>query len=137
MIRAAIVVLACLLLAGCDAVSGITESQFARTASDTASVFAAAARTIEEARTARLTTAYAKGSFVNYAESVEGVEDSLASDEGGPSPARRAILIEQVTAALEAVDEPCLEGDCDWAGQVEVLKAASEALVEASEQAGR
>lgn len=135
--RAVAVVLACLLLAGCDAASGITETQFARTASDAASIFAAAARTIEETRTERLTTAYAKGSFVNYAESVEGVAESLASDEGGPSSNEREKLIEQVHGALAAVDGPCLEGDCDWRAQVETLKAASEALVEASEQAGR
>lgn len=119
--------------AGC-APSGWTQTAFAREASDAASTFSAAAEMLEAAHHRRLTRAYVRGAFVNLAELIDGVDARLPTLEGHPPEATIAGIVARVEGALNAVDEPCLSGDCDWRSQVDVLRSAAEALSEAAEE---
>lgn len=116
-----------LLLAGC----GGGQSGFQQTASSTGSELAAAATTVEYAHAGRLPVAYARSAFDGYRSSLEGAEEQLRTADGAPGRPRLDALLAQYRRAWQAVQQPCLEGGCDWRGQVRALREASDALVRA------
>jgi hypothetical protein len=82
-----------------------------------------------------LTDQYVEGSFVNYQEQLVGIDQNLPSLAGAPDDATVQHLIDLYHAAEPAIESPCVSDDCDWQGQLDALKAASEAFHDASEAA--
>jgi methylthioribose-1-phosphate isomerase len=116
------------VVAGCSAVT----TEFQKATSDAASTFAAAAQSLTLLHQDKLPKSYAEGSFVNYSEGTEGLEDQLPGLKGAPAPDVVARLVTLTKRANAAVKDPCLDDSCDWAAQVEALKSASDALDKAS-----
>lgn len=123
-----IVMLLLFALSGCSA----TQSAFDKTAGNAASELAAAATTLEYLHQGKLTVAYARSSFVNFANNVRGVGSQLAGLQGAPPPATVRRLAALYRQAELAVRRPCLEGSCNWRVQVTALNHASAALIKAS-----
>jgi hypothetical protein len=115
-------------LTGCQ----LTQSAFAQSASKAGASFAAAEETLRYAHDGRITTAYAAASFVNYRSELEGLDTQLPSSQGAPNHAQITRLLSLYTRAMAVVEHPCLEGGCDWQGQVDALEAASRAFLKAS-----
>lgn len=124
-------VVSCLLAGmGC---SMLTQSPFARTASDTGATFAAAATTLRYAHEGKLTRAYACASFVNYRSQIGGLDQQLPAQAGAPDAQTVRRLLDLAGPAQQALEQPCLADDCDWRAQVAALQRASEAFRRASE----
>jgi uncharacterized lipoprotein YmbA len=66
---------ACLLV-GC---SGVTQTPFQHRAGEAAGTLAAAAETLSAVQEGRLAEAYARASFVSFAEAFQGVGEELRS----------------------------------------------------------
>jgi hypothetical protein len=118
-----------LVLAGCT----WTESGFARMASDVGSTFAAAATTLRDVREGALTVAYARSSFAGYRQQVEGLDQQLPQQNGAPDHQVVQRLIALYHPASLAITHPCLEGACDWHGQLAALERASQAFQQAGD----
>lgn len=126
----AVVMLSLLVVtAGCT----LAQTPFAKAAGDAGSAFAAAATTLTYAHSGKLTNSYAKASFAAYQQEVKGLEQTLPSLDGAPDENTIQRLIAQAKPAQEATKRPCLASSCDWRTQVEALRQASEALLQASE----
>lgn len=110
---------------------GVGKSDFQRQAGDTGAELAAAAHTLRAVHDGQLDVRYARASFANYGEQLSDVEGSLPSPQTGPETANRARLIQLYRRAQPALQQPCLEGDCDWRAQLDALDAASAAFIEA------
>ena len=109
-------------------------SDFAKKASDAASTLAAAETTIALRHGGKLTLAYARGSFVNYRDALEGVDEALPGLPGAPGDDEVAKLTALFRAAKPALDDPCLDDSCDWQSQQQALKDAAEAFDKAAEE---
>jgi hypothetical protein len=120
-----------LLLAACGSTEPITQTAFERTASDGASIFAAAGVTLRfvHADPARFTVEYGKGSMVNYEDQVSSLPEELPSADGAPDQSTVDQLVQVVQPAIAAIEEPCLEADCDYTSQIQALDAARDALL--------
>jgi hypothetical protein len=125
-------VAAAMLLVVCAACSAVA-TPFQKEASDAASTFAAAAETLTLLHEGKLPESYAQGSFVNYSDATSGLEDQLPSLKGGPGGETIARLVTLTKRANEAVEDPCYDDGCDWRGQVEALRTASDELEKTSE----
>ena len=112
-----------------------TQTPFARTADDVAATLAAAAASIEYDHQGKLTDAYARGSFVGFREALGGVETSLPALGGAPDEATVRRLIERLRAVRPILSSPCLDNRCDWDGQVQALRGASDAFKGAADAA--
>lgn len=117
------------MLTGC----AWTESGFARTAGEAGSTLAAAATTLRDVREGRLSTAYARSSFAGYQQQLRGLEQQLPTQDGAPSQQAVQRLLALYRPAAQAIAHPCLEGECDWRGQVAALDRASQAFQQAEE----
>jgi hypothetical protein len=124
---ALLAILVALAASGC----GVGKSGFQRQAGDAGAELAAAARTLRAVHEGQLDVRFARASFVNYRESLSDVEANLSSPQNGPQTANRDHLIQLYRRAQPALQEPCLERDCDWRAQLDALDAASAALIEA------
>jgi hypothetical protein len=124
---------AALVMAGTTSCA-LAPSDFAKKTGDTASTFAAAETTIRLRHESRLTLAYARGSFVNYRDALEGVDEELAMLPGAPGPAEVQRLVALFRAAESALEDPCLENACDPEPQERVLREAAEAFAKAAEE---
>jgi hypothetical protein len=120
---------AALLVAACS----WAPSDFAKKASDAASTLAAAETTIRLRHEGKLTLAYARGSFVNYRDALEGVDEELLSLPGAPGEEEVAQLTALFRAAKPALEEPCLDNTCDWQSQEQALKRAADAFEKVAE----
>lgn len=105
---------------------------FANAAETAGGEFAAAAETIQYFHTGKLPRTYAEASFVSYRQALRGLDQTLRAADGAPPPEELEPLLQAIRPAQDAVARPCLDGGCDWAGQVAALRAASEALREAA-----
>jgi hypothetical protein len=123
----ALAILVALAASGC----GVGKSDFQRQSGDAGAELAAAAHTLRAVHEGQLDVRYARASFVNYRESLSGVEANLSSPQTGPETANRNNLIQLYRRAQPALQEPCLESDCNWRAQLDALDAASAALIEA------
>ena len=120
--------LALSLLAGC----AYTQSEFARTASNVGSAFAAASYTLALLHHDHLTAAYARSSFVNFQSELQGVDQQLPSQQGAPASQTIQRLLALYQPAMQAVNAPCLDPTCDWGSQIAQLDRASRAFLEAA-----
>jgi hypothetical protein len=111
------------LLAGCGG-----GGRFQEVASSAGSELAAAATTVDYVHTGRLPVAFARASFVNYRSSLQDTEQQLRTAGGAPRGARLDRLLDLYRPAWQAVQQPCLEGGCDWRAQVRALREAGDAL---------
>jgi hypothetical protein len=109
------------------------QSDFAKRASDAESTFAAAETTLRLRHEARLTLAYARGSFINYRDALQGLEEELPSLPGAPATDAVEKLAALLREAERAIEDPCLDNDCDWEPQVDLLKRAKDAFAAAAE----
>jgi hypothetical protein len=121
---------ACLVIVGC---SVMTHTPFQRTAREAAGTLAAAAETLTAVQEGRLTEAYARASFVSFAEAVRGVGEQLPSEEGAPRTGTTEHLGRELQEVERLLQAPCLENPgCDASAQIRQLKAVSEDLLQAS-----
>jgi hypothetical protein len=127
------VLLAAVLTAGCSSAMPMTQTPYARVASEAASTFAAAAQTIEFVHAGRLTIEYGQAAAINYHEQVSEVLDQLAQLPGAPNGATVGQLAQLVAAAVADLQAPCLVDGCDWQTQVARLSEARDALLAAAE----
>jgi hypothetical protein len=121
-------------LSGCSS-EPITQTPFQRAAGDAASIMSAAAYTLEfiHAEPALLTVEYGQASVVNYLDQVAATPDELPGLTGAPDEATVAQLADQLDAAIDDLQNACLLPDCDWQGQVQRMRQASDALAQAAE----
>lgn len=119
------VLLLALVLGGC----AFTRPAFSRFAGNTGGELAAAATTLRYLHTGKLTAAYARSSFVNYASQLQGVAQQLQSMTGGPGPGTMHRLTRLYRRAQPAITRPCLGSGCNWRAQVRALQRASDAFV--------
>ena len=122
----------CLALVGC---SGLTQTPFQRSADAAAGTLAAAAETLNENREGRLTEAYARASFVSFAEALRGVGEQLPRQEGAPEAGTAQQLAQELRDTQPLLEAPCLSSSgCDASAQIRQLKAVSEDLLLASKR---
>jgi hypothetical protein len=105
---------------------------FQQVASSTGSELFAAATTVEYAHTGRLPVAFARSAFDGYRSSLQDAERQLRTAAGAPGGGRLEALLAVYRPAWRAVQQPCLQGGCDWRGQVRALREAGDALDRAS-----
>ncbi len=121
---------ACLVLVGCG---GMTRTPFQRAATEAAGTLAAAAQTLTAVQEGRLTEAYARASFVSFAEAVRGVGEQLPSEDGAPGTGTTEHLRRELQEVERLLQAPCLKGPgCDAPAQIRQLKAVSGDLLQAS-----
>lgn len=113
-------------------VAACSQGSFDRAASDTASTLLGAAATLEFVHVGKVTVPYGRAAFVEYGARLEGVADELATLPGAPPPVEAQDLAARVRAATAVVDDPCLDGACDWQRQQRILESAGRALLAAS-----
>ena len=123
-----------LTLATATAACSWAQSDFAKKASDAESTLAAAETTLRLRHEARLTLAYARGSFVNYRDALQGLEEELPTLPGAPPGGTVEKLAAVFREAERAIAEPCLDNECDWESQVASLKRAKDAFAAAAEE---
>lgn len=123
------------LLAGMPMLAGCswTESAFARMSSDAGATLVAAATTLRDAREGTLTVAYARSSFASYQQHLDGLDQQLPQQGGAPDQHAVQRLLALYQPAWLAITDPCLEGGCDWQGQVDALERASQAFQQAGD----
>lgn len=114
------------LLAACT----VTESPFARTASNAGSAFAAAATTLTYAHGGQITYAYAAASYVNFQSELSGTDQTLTA-QGGTDKRTVQQLLALYTPAMQVIDAPCLSSTCDWRRQIDILNRASQEFLKA------
>lgn len=121
----------CLLTGGCASSQGITQTGFERQAGDGASIFAAAAETLRfvHSEPASFTVEYGAGSMINYEDQVATLPDDLTSVDGTPDSATLDELVAAVEPAILAIQDPCLQPNCDYQAQIAALDAARDALL--------
>jgi hypothetical protein len=96
-------------LAAALAACGWTKSEFARTAEEAGSAFAAAAATLRLEHEGRLTVPYLRSAFEVYRSQLDGLD------------------------AFPELERPCADGGCDWAAQMTLLAEAGEDFAAAAE----
>jgi hypothetical protein len=122
---------ACLLLVAC---AGMTRTPFQRTASEAAGTLAAAAETLTAVQEGRLTEAYARASFVSFAEAVQGVGEQLPSEDGSPGSGTTLRLGRELQEVELLLRAPCLHSPgCDASAQIRQLQAVGEDLLQTSD----
>lgn len=118
------------LLSGCVAT---TQTPFERTATGAAGTLAAAAQTLRLHQQGRLTTAYARSSFVSFGESLAGVGDELPTLDGAPPRDAAVRLATQLRSVEPILRSACLASSgCDESAQARQLESVRDSLLEAS-----
>jgi hypothetical protein len=126
-----LVAAACLVLAGCNA---ITQTPFQQMTREAAGTLAAAAETLTAVQEGRLNEGYARASFVSFAEAVQGVGEELTSMDGAPETETTEHLAQELQEVERLLGAPCLQiSGCDASAQIRQLKALSQDLLQASE----
>ena len=123
----------CLLLfvlTGCQ----LAQSGFTKTAGNAGSAFAAASTTLTYLHTGKLTITYTKASFESYQSELSGIDQKLSSQQGSPDTHTVQHLLALYKAAMQTINQPCLDATCDWHMQVSALNQASSAFLKAGGQ---
>jgi len=107
-----------------------TETAFTRTANNAGSAFAAAEVTLTYAHEGKITYSYAASSFVNFQSELSGTGKTLAAQGTADAYTLRRLLA-FYSPAMQVIDAPCLSNMCNWPRQIEILKRASQAFLEA------
>ena len=118
-------------MVGC---SSVTQTPFARTAADAASLLSAASHTLQFAHNVPpwVTVEYGEASFINYHELIAPIPDELPSLQGAPDQAAVEELVGLLDDVIPDLENPCLADDCDWQGQIARLDAATHAFLDAA-----
>lgn len=116
-----------LLVTGCD----VVPTGFRTDATTSGEAFAAAALTLQDEHTGKLTSAYAAASFVSYQSELNGLARKLPGDPNRPPSSQVRAFLAVMTPALQAVAQPCLAATCDWQAQVRSMQRASAVLLRA------
>jgi hypothetical protein len=132
LVRLILTAMALLALSGCSPYT-YTQTAFQREAGDVASAFSAAATTLEQLHTDKLDTRYAAGSLVVYRQLASGADASLPAAAGAPDETRLGPVLAAVRKADDVLRSPCMDDDCDWQRQVDILTTARDALLEVSQ----
>jgi hypothetical protein len=129
-LAAGLLAAACLLV-GC---SGVTQTPFQHKATEVAGTLAAAAESLRAVQEGRLTEAYARASFVSFAEAVQGVGEELPSLDGAPEIGMTERLRRELQAVELVLREPCLaNAGCDASAQIRQLITVSQDLLRTSQ----
>src|SRR5689334_13172676 len=126
----------CALLAVSAALAGcqMTQSPFARMATNAGAALAAASTTMTFYHEGKLLNTYAVSSFAGYRSELDGLDDQITAAGSGLSTAEARHLLILYRQALAVVDDPCLQSSCDWRAQRVVLDQASSAFLRAARQ---
>lgn len=116
-----------LALTGCQ----VAKSAFKDEASTVSANFAAAATTLQYLHEGKLTRQYARATFYSYATVMKGADGSLERASGAPDQPTLNHLLQLYEPAAQAVNDPCLDSQCDWRGQVAALQTAGNAFRQA------
>ena len=119
-----------LLLNGCQA----AQSTFANTAGNAGAAFSAASTTLSYTHEGKITEAYARSSFINFQSELNGLDQSLPSQNGTPDRLTMQHLLMLYHKAMQIINVPCLQMTCDWHNQLATLDQASEAFLKAGGQ---
>lgn len=111
-----------------------TQAAFPKMAGNAGAAFAAAALTLSYAHEGKITSLYAQSSFQNYQSELDGLDQQLPSQQGSPGSQSIQNLLHLYKPAIQAVDRPCLDSECDWRMQVKALNTASQAFLKAGGQ---
>jgi hypothetical protein len=122
-------VLVLLFSSGCQ----LTQSTFSRTTSNAAAAFAAAVATLNAVHEGKLTTAYARSSFLNYQSELQGLDQRLSSQSGTSDQRTVSHLLAVYRPAMLVVKQPCLTVSCNWHVQRGILEQAQDAFLQAGE----
>jgi hypothetical protein len=119
-----------LLLNSCQ----IAQSTFAKTAANAGANFAAASTTLAYVHKGKITAAYARSSFINFQSELNGLDQSLSAQGGIPDRHTQQYLLTLYHKATPIINNPCLQTNCDWRGQVATLEQTSKAFLKAGNQ---
>ncbi len=114
-------------LAGCQ----MTQSPFARMATNAGTALAAASTTMTFYHEGKLLNAYAVSSFAGYQSELDGLDQQITASGSGISAEEAQHLLTIYRQALAIVNDPCLQSSCDWRAQRTVLDQASHAFLRA------
>jgi hypothetical protein len=115
-------------LAGCQ----MTQSPFARMATNAGTALAAASTTMTFYHEGKLLNAYAVSSFAGYQSELGGLDQQITASGSGISATEARHLLAIYRQALAVVNDPCLQSSCDWRAQRTVLDQASSAFLRAA-----
>ena len=119
-----------LTVTGCQ----LTQSAFSRTVGNAGAAFSAASTTLTYAHDGKITSAYAQSSFENYQSELNGLDQQLPSQQGAPDKRTVQHLLDLYRPAMQAINQPCLAGPCNWPAQLVALNRASQAFLMAGGQ---
>jgi hypothetical protein len=117
-------------LAGCQ----MTQSPFARMATNAGAALAAASTTISYFHEGKLPGAYAASSFASYQSELAGLDQQITATGSGISAQDADGLLAIYRRALAVVEHPCLQSSCDWRAQRALLDQASRTFLRAGRQ---
>ncbi len=123
-------ILMMLLITGCQ----IAQSAFSTAAGNAGAAFAAASTTLKYLHEGKLTSLYARSTFVNYRSELSGLDQQLPSQRGAPGKGEIEQLLNLYQSAMQIVNRPCLDRSCNWHAQVTMLDQASNAFLKAADQ---
>jgi len=130
-VQMGVVAFAVLILTGCIP-AAIAETPFQRNAGDAASLLSASALAIEQVHHGKLDSRYATASLALYRTHVSQLP-SFEHLRGAPDRTTIDQLSDDLAQVAPILAAPCLEGSCDWEGQVRTLRAASRDFEQASQ----
>jgi hypothetical protein len=119
-----------LLITGCQ----IAQSAFSTKVGNAGAAFAAASNTLKYLHEGKLTSLYARSTFVNYRSELSGLDQQLPLQQGAPGKNEMTQLLNLYRSARQVVNRPCLDSSCDWQAQVTTLDQASNAFLKAADQ---
>ena len=130
-------IISCFLLIGlllATTACQFTQSAFSSTVGNAGAAFAAASTTLTYLHEGKITTLYARSTFVNYQSELSGLDQQLPSQPGRPDTHTVQQLLALYRTAMQAVNQPCLNSSCDWHTQVAALDRASKEFLKAGGQ---
>ncbi len=111
------------IVTGC----AVTDTAFAKTASNAGAAFAAASTTLSYAHEGKITYAYAASSFANFQSELSGTDTTLAAQGANKRTVQHLLAL--YMPAMNAINAPCLSNTCNWQSQVAILTRASQAFL--------
>jgi hypothetical protein len=110
----------------------MTQSPFARMATNAGTALAAASTTMTFYHEGKLLNAYAVSSFAGYQSELDSLDQQITAAGSGLSAEEAHHLLAIYRQALAIVNDPCLQSSCDWRAQRTVLDQASRAFLRAA-----
>ena len=111
----------------------LAQSPFVQTTSNAGAAFSAAVATLSAVHEGKLTTAYARSSFLNYQSELQDLDQQLSSQSGASDQRIVRHLLAVYRPAMLVVKQPCLAVSCNWHVQRSILEQARDAFLQAGE----